>query len=375
MKKIAFLQGNIKIFSDFPPEYDLHIFPEKKTKMKTFNISRDGFSFNIDYDYPSTIIPEISYYRDNILYGKDYLEIEASSGFDPGLKGFISVNPENTLNIPPERSFSQVNGEYKFHPYQNDFWGPLVRSRFYQSKTRREDLGLAKYDYLLLKTALAPEFTFLKYFNIYAGLGFEKVYFYDTEIDETSINHINIENEEKNYPFFESRVKLDPIPIRIGNRIDKYLVFTFTEYLSSSELSLKCAYDFEFSNLSIYSLKFKTDLNYFNTPFHHNTDVSSSFFKGFTGNGYYTNRSFSLSNEFRMSVYQDYIYAGAFADCVVFEPEGYLMSGTKYGIAAGPTGRFLFYDQYELIVYYSIDYLKPDEKRGTNLQLKFRKKW
>ena len=175
--------------------------------------------------------------------------------------------------------------------------------------------------------------------------------------------------------FFESRIKLDPIPIRIGNRIDKYLVFTFTENLSSTELSLKCAYDFEFSNLSIYSIKFKTDLFFFDTPFYHNENVNSTFFKGFSGNGYYTNREFSMSNEYRVSAYQDYIYVGAFVDYVVFKPEGYLMSGTKHGFAAGPTGRFLFYDQFELIVYYSIDYLMPDDKTGTNLQIKLRKKW
>lgn len=378
LKKIAFIQNNLKIFSDFPPEYDLHIYPEKGSGMKGLSISRDGISFNIDYDYPSTVIPEVSYYRDNFIYGKDYFEIDLSSGFDPGLKGFISVPPSNTLKIPPERSFSQVTAEYKFNPYKNDLWGPITRSRLYQSNSSRPDLGLTKYDYLQSKSTLAPEFTFLNYFNIYAGLGYEKVYFYDIDKEDTATEHIEIKNDQESYPFFESRIKLDPIPIRLGNRIDKYLVFTFTEYFGSSssrELSLKCAYDFEFSDLSIYSFKFKSDLNFFDTPFHHNAGVSSSFFKGFSGSGYYTNRALSVSNEYRVSIYQDYIYAGAFLDYVVFEPEGYLMSGTKYGLAAGPTGRFLFYDQFELIVYYSLDYLLPERTVGTNLQMKFRKKW
>lgn len=377
-KKIAFIQNNLKIFSDFPPEYDLHIYPEKGSGMKGLSISRDGVSFNIDYDYPSTVIPEVSYYRDNFIYGKDYFEIDLSSGFDPGLKGFISVPPSNTLKLPPERSFSQVTSEYKFNPYKNDLWGPIIRSRLYQSKSSRPDLGLTKYDYLQSKSTIAPEFTFLNYFNIYAGLGYEKVYFYDIDKDDTATEHIEIKNDQESYPFFESRIKLDPIPIRLGNRIDKYLVFTFTEYFgsrSSRELSLKCAYDFEFSDLSIYSFRFKSDLNLYDTPFHHNAGVSSSFFKGFSGSGYYTNRALSVSNEYRVSIYQDYIYAGAFLDYVVFEPEGYLMSGTKYGLAAGPTGRFLFYDQFELIVYYSLDYLLPERTVGTNLQMKFRKKW
>jgi hypothetical protein len=271
-----------------------------------------------------------------------------------------------------------VTAEYKFNPYKNDLWGPITRSRLYQSKSSRPDLGLTKYEYLQSKSTLAPEFTFLNYFNIYAGLGYEKVYFYDIDEEDTAPQHIEIKNNKESYPFFESRIKLDPIPIRIGNRIDKYLVFTFTEYLgsrTSRELSLRCAYDFEFSDLSIYSFKFKSDLNFYDTPFHHNASVNSSFFKGFSGSGYYTNRIFSISNEYRVSVYQDYIYAGAFVDYTVFEPEGYLMSGTKHGIAAGPTGRFLFYDQFEFIVYYSLDCLLPEETIGTNLQMKFRKKW
>ncbi len=378
LKKVVFLQNNLKIFSDFPPEYDLHIYPEKGSGMKGLGVSRDGISFNIDYDYPSTVIPEVSYYRDNLIYGKDYFEIDLSSGFDPGLKGFISIPPSNTLNIPPERSFSQVTAEYKFNPYKNDLWGPITRSRLYQSKSSRPDLGLTKYEYLQSKSTLAPEFTFLNYFNIYAGLGYEKVHFYDIDEEDTAPQHIEIKNNKESYPFFESRIKLDPIPIRIGNRIDKYLIFTFTEYFgsrTSRELSLRCAYDFEFSDLSIYSFKFKSDLNFYDTPFHHNASVNSSFFKGFSGSGYYTNRIFSISNEYRVSVYQDYIYAGAFADYTVFKPEGFLMSGTKHGIAAGPTGRFLFYDQFEFIVYYSLDYLLPEGTSGTNLQMKFRKKW
>lgn len=378
LKKITFLHNNLKIFDNFPPEYDLHFFPEKGDGTKGLSISRDGISFNIDYDYPSKIIPEVSYYRDNFLYGKDYFEADVSSGFDPGLKGFVSIPPKNTLVFPPERSFSQVTGEYKFNPYKNDFFGPIIKGKLYQSKSSRPDLGLTKYKYLQSRGTLAPEFTFLNYFNIYSGFGYERVFFYDISTDTTATRHLDIDNGRENYPFLESRIKLDPIPIRLGNRIDKYLIFTIAEYFGDSrsrEMQLLCAYDFEFGDLSIYSLKFRSDIYLLDTPFHHNAGVSSSFFKGFSGNGYYTNREFSISNEYRIPVYQDYIYAGAFIDWVVFEPEGFLLSGTKYGVAAGPTGRFLFYDQFELILYYSLDYLMPDGKNGTNFQIKFRKKW
>lgn len=380
LKRITLLQENLKLFSDFPPEYDLHFYPEKGGDSGTLDLgySRDGISFNIDYKYPSVIIPEVSYYRDNILYGKDYLELDASSGFDPGMKGYVSLPPSNTFKLPPERSFSQVTGEYKFNPYMTDFFGPILKGKLYQSTSSRSDLGLKNYDYIKADGALAPEFTFLKYFNIYAGFGYEKDFFYKINIDETAQRYLEIDNRRENYPYFQSRIKLDPIPIRLGNRIDKYFILTYTEYTGeqrSREFELTSAYDFEFNDLSIYSMKFKSNMNFLDTPFHHNANVSSSVFKGFSGSSYYTNREFSMSNEYRIPVYQDYIYAGAFMDAVVFEPEGYLMSGTKFGIAAGPTGRFLFYDQFELIIYYSIDCLFPDGVSGTNLQASFRKKW
>ncbi len=380
LKRITMLQDNLKLFSDFPPEYDLHFYPEKGGDGSTNGLgySRDGVSFNINYKYPSVIIPEVSYYRDNILYGKDYLELDVSSGFDPGLKGFVSIPPSNTFQLPPERSFSQLTGEYKFNPYMSDFFGPILRGKLYQSTSSRSDLGLSSYDYIKTDGVLAPEFTFLKYFNIYAGFGYEKDFFYKINIDETADRYLKIDNRRENYPYFQSRIKLDPIPIRLGNRIDKYLILTYSEYTGeqrSREFEATSAYDFEFSDLSIYSLKFKSNLNFLDTPFHHNAGVSSSAFKGFSGRSYYTNKELSVSNEYRIPVYQDYIYAGAFIDAVVFEPEGYLMSGTKSGVAAGPTGRFLFYDQFELIIYYSIDYLFPDGVSGTNLQASFRKKW
>ncbi len=378
LKKIHIFGNNLKLFSDYPPEYDLHFYPEKGEKMNGLSIRREGFSFNIDYSYPSEIIPEISWYKNNIFYGKDYLELNFSSGFDPGLKGFISISPSNTLNIPPERSFSQLLGEYKFNPYKNDFFGPLIRSKLYQSRSSRSDFGLNTYEYFQSRFTLAPEFTLLNYFNIYAGFGYERTNFYEIDKDETAEYPMEIEDGVADYPFFESRIKIDPIPIRLGNRIDKYLLFTLTEYFgekSSRELQLTGAYDFEFSDLSIYSLKFKANINLYDTPFYHNAAVNSQFFKGFSGNSYFTNRGLSISNEYRISIYQDYIYAGAFVDVTTFDPEGYILSGTKYGIAAGPTGRFLFYDQFELIVYYSIDRLIPEGNIGTNFQIKFRKKW
>jgi len=376
-KKIKLLNYNLKIFSDYPPEYDLHFYIEGNGNLNPLSMKKDGMSFNIDYNYPSEFIPTISFYWNNFFYGKDFLEIDLSSGFDPGLKGFISLNPKNTINIPPARTFSEISGEYKIHPFMNEFFGPIVRGKLYQSNSSREDLFITKYKYLQSRFTLAPEFTFLKYGNIYAGFGFEKVFFYSIDADETK-EYYTIDNESENYTFFESRIKLEPIPIRIGNRIDKYMILTISEYLGkqrSREIELESVYDFEFKDLSVYSFKFKSDLFYYNTPFHHNVQVNSQFFKGFSGESYYTNKIVSISNEYRLSIYQDYIYAGGFVDTVFFKPEGFLLSGDKFGFAIGPTARFLIYDQFEFIVYYSIDRLLPDGKSGTNLQFKLRKKW
>ena len=260
----------------------------------------------------------------------------------------------------------------------NDFIGPLLRVRLYHSNGSRDDLGLAQFKILNTRETLAPEVTLLKHLNVYAGAGIEQVLVYSSRIDPSAEKSLQSSNNYYINSFAEARLKFDPVPIRIGNRIDKYLIFTYTEYLtgnSSNEIKIQGVYDAEFSNLSVLSLKSKMVLLFNNPPFYHNEGISDQYFKGFSSESYYSNKEISLSGEYRFSIYQDFLYVGGFVDAVLFEPAGYKLSGTKIGLISGVTGRVLIYDQFELIAYFGIDRLFPDDRSGTNLRLKLTKKW
>jgi len=366
----------IKFFDNYIPPNDLHFFLKKKNKSSSDD--REGLSFDIDYKFPSVFIPQIYYYTEKLFFSKDYLETEFSIGFDPGFKGLFNLPPENTMQFPPERRFIELTEEYKVSPMQNDFIGPLLRGRLYHSNTTRKDLGIKDYKYLNLRGTLAPEITLLKHLNLYAGIGIEKIILYDTTTDYEADEYLVISDNTYTNAFTELRIKFDPIPLRLGNRIDKYIVLTYTDYFSgndSNRLEVKGAYDAMFENLSILSFRFRTILMYNNSPFYKSEDINSSYFKGFSGESYYTDKALALSLEYRFSINQDYLYAGGFVDWIVFEPEGFFLSGTKKGVVYGPTARILIYDQFEFTVYFGWDVLYPDKITGTSLKMKLTKKW
>ncbi len=369
---------DITFFERYVPLHDLHFFVENYKGTGFSSGKTAGLGYNIDYKFSSLFIPQIYYYDENILAAKDYFEGDISAGVDPGFNGLFSLPPSNTLLFPPELRFEELTGEYKISPMQNEFIGPLLRGNLFHSDSSRPDLGITKYRYLKSSGTLAPEITILKNLNVYAGFGVANILIYDSKIDyQTARYLIPDDNSYINY-FGEARIKFDPIPLRIGNRIDKFIILTYTDYFTgngSNRLDIQGVYDTEFDNLSILSFKAKAVLLYRHPPFYMSENVNNEYFKGFPGKSYYTNRKFSASLEYRFSLYQDFIYAGGFADWVIFRPEGYILSGTKQGINFGPTGRILIYDQFECIVYFGFDRLLPDNIRGTNLKIKFTKKW
>lgn len=365
-------------FDRYTPLHDLHFYVKHRKSSDLSGGKQEGIGYDIDYKFSSLFIPQLYYYNANIIAARDYLESNLSVGIDPGINGLFKIPPSNTLLFPPALRFIELTGEYKISPMQNEYIGPLVRGKLYHSETSRKDLGITSYRYLSSRGTLAPEFTVLKNLNIYAGLGSEHIFIYNSKIDYRAERHINPEDDEYINSFAETRLKFDPIPIRIGNRMDKYMLLTYTNYFAgnnSSRIEILGVYDAEFSNLSVLSFKTKAVALYNSPPFYLSEDVSNQIFKGFTGKDYYSNRKLSASIEYRFSIYQDFIYAGAFFDWIIFKPEGYILSGTKQGINFGPTGRILIYDQFEFIAYFGFDRLFPDNKTDTNLKMKLRKKW
>ncbi len=369
---------DIDLFDRYVPLHELHFFVTDSKNADTLNSKIEDIDYNIRYKFPSVLIPEISFYKENYFAAKDYFESEISVGLDPGIKGLFSYPPENTLLFPPAIAFIELTGEYKMSPMKNKSIGPLIRGLIYHSNSARTDLGITKYKYLNVKATLAPEITLLKNLNIYAGIGTDQIAVYDYEIDYEMENHLSKNKDIYHNTFAEARLKFAPTPIKAGNRMDKYVIITYTSYLAgknANQLEIVTAYDMEFKNLSILSFRSKIFMLYGDSQFFQHENVHNSYFKGFPSDSYYSGKKTSVSGEYRFSLYQDYIYTGAYIEAVSFEPEGYVLSGSKNGINFGPTGRLLLYDQFELTAYFGFHILLPDNKTGTNFQITLKKKW
>ncbi len=367
----------IELFDKPLPLYDLHVHVEK-IKEGSLLESKSGFGFKIDYKFSSLFIPEVSWHKKDFLGKGDKFNVSLASALDFGFKNIYKNPKKGAPDFPPKRTYSEINSEYLFMPINSKIFTPLVKARIFHNATSRPDLGLEKYQYILTRAVFAPGFTLLNNLNIYGGFGMENIFFFDSSVNSTSSDHIDIKNKTESFPFAELQIKHEPIPIRIGNRIDKNMVFyyreLFNEY-SSSEFELNIDYDFEFKNLSILSVKSMTNLFFRTHPFHHQNDVNSNYFKGFTGKSYYSGRQTALSTEYRFSINEDFIYTGFFCDLIFFKASGFETSGKKTGLVAGPTIRMLFYDQFELIAYFGRDILLPDKTSQNNIGLRFRKKW
>ncbi len=378
LNSIVLFEKKVQVFSKYPAEYELHFYFDYGDGSNGPGLRREGWGLNIDYEYPSVFIPEISLYNNGILSAGDYLETDFSAGFDTGLDGVLSMHPHNTLKIPPQRTFSMVGTEYRFAPVGQTIFTPVIRGRLYHSASGRPDLGYSSFKYLSLRGTLAPGVTPLDNLNISAGLGCESNRFYGIEEDPFVTGQEDISEGLKNYPFTELRVVFDPLPFRPGIRKEKNATLTFTHYFDGvefSELSLNGAHDFEFSNLSILSFRLWAVFNNSSAPFNHHAPVHSQNFKGFSGLSYHANRLIEFSSEYRFSVYQDYIYTGLYCDWALFRPEGLIISGVKGGVVAGPTVRILVYDQFEFTMYVGWDRLFPEKESRKNIKFRFARRW
>lgn len=378
LNSIMLFDQKVQLFSKYPAEYELHFYFDYGEGKNGPGIRREGWGFNIDYDYPSLFIPEISLYNMDLFNRGDSLETDFSAGFDPGLGGLVSLHPHNTLEFPPHRTFSMIETEYRFAPVKKTIFTPVVLGSLYHSAAGRPDLGYSSFKYLSLRGTLAPGITPLEDLRIYAGIGCESNRYYDIREDPLVSGIEDIGEGWMNYPFTEFRVVFDPLPSRPGIRKEKNFTLTFSHYFDGvefSELDINGARDFEYSNLSILSLKLWAVFNNSSAPFNHHAAVNSQYFKGFSGLSYYANRLVEFSSEYRFSIYQDYIYTGLFIDWALFRPEGLVISGVKGGVVAGPTVRFLIYDQFEFSIYAGWDRLFPDGSSQKNIKFRLTRRW
>ncbi len=368
----------VRIFDDYPPAYNLYIHVKKRDGfLKGRNEGGDSsWGMGLRIGFPSELKPRVYYKKRNLLFQEDRLDAEISAGLDAGLDSLLAVPPELKFN-PPEYTFSRFTVDYSIPPGMGKHFSPVYKSDVYHSKSSREDIGLETYRYLKVNEILAPGVNFLGKFNLYTGFGYEFIVFHENTYEDFSEEY-GADEKMSHYPYLEAQVSFDPFSWFIGLRKSMDFSLKYQEFfkkIKSREFEATGLVEKEFKNLSILSFKFRGNFMFLDVPFYHQSDVSSDYFKGFTGKGFYSSKQLSLSSEYRFSVYQDYIYSGFFVDYTVFEAYGEEIYGNKRGIVAGTLLRVLFYDQFEFGLYWGMDRLFPDRESQWNLKMNLSKKW
>jgi len=83
----------------------------------------------------------------------------------------------------------------------------------------------------------------------------------------------------------------------------------------------------------------------------------------------------AVSNEYRISVYRDFLYIGAYFDMTLFDGSKRDLTGAQFGFVGGPTIRVLLLDHFELYLQYGWDYLLSTKKNHGYLYFNIYNKW
>ncbi len=372
--------------------------PDKKKKKITLN----KFDYGLRINYYKGFIPYLKYYHLGLFAPGDFFMGETSAGFMYGL--------DRKFTRPPRETYAHLNLNYFFTPTFKDFFTPLVRFDMYQSKSARPDLGLWQYSFLLLNAKFAPGITFLTKFNMYIGMGVEAAFIFQSKFNKYLIYqydpiqlifgdntlqkikiamdlaefHRKVNNHIDTYAYVEAGMIYDfskkgtrVYELR-KNRLKKEIAFAYDFYILRKNfhtIRLIGNFDHEFKNHSIYSGGIIYQFAYGDTPFYKEASVSNTSFMGLQRMAYFSKNALSQSNEYRISIYQDFFYVGVFFDMTFFEGSGRDLKGPQFGFVGGPTVRLLVLDHFELYLQYGWDYLVSTRNHQGFLYFNVYNKW
>ncbi len=369
-------------------------------KKKKFTLNKVDYGLKVNY-YKG-FIPYLKYYQLGLISAGDFFMGEISAGFMYGL--------DRKFTRPPRETYSNLNLNYFFTPTFKELFTPLVRFSLYQSKAARFDLGLREYSFLLLNAMLAPGITLLKKFNIYTGVGVEAAFIFnskknpfivlqylpsqlvsgDNAFAKTKVltDLVNFYKEVNNhidtYAYIEAGVlydfskKSNKVYELRKNRMKKDIALAYDFYILKKNfhtIRLLGNFDHEFKNRGIYSGGIIYQFAYGDTPFYKESSVSNNSFMGLQRLAYFSRNALSVSNEYRISVYQDFLYVGAYLDMTLFEGSGRDLKGIQFGFVGGPTVRLLILDHFELYLQYGWDYLVSTKTNDGHLYFNIYNKW
>jgi hypothetical protein len=371
---------------------------DKKNKKPVLNRVDYGLRVN----YYKGFIPYLRYYHLGLIAPGDFFMGDTSVGIMYGL--------DRKFTKPPRETYFSFSTNYFFPPTFKEIFTPLIKADLLQSKAARPDLNLLSYNYLLLNAMLAPGITILSKFNLYFGYGVETAFIFHSTINKYMIykydpyqvifgsntaqdikalkdlysfyRQVNDHTDVYNYleagflyDFSKKRTKIYELH---KNRLKKEIALIYDFYFLYeifNKIRLLGIYEHEFKDRSIYSVKISYQYCFGETPFYHEASVSNLVFKGFQRTSYFSKNALSQSNEYRISVYKDFLYVGAYFDMTVFEGSGRDVKGAQFGIVGGPTMRVLLMDHFELYLQYGWDYLFSNKNNGGYLYFNIYNKW
>ena len=378
---------------------------------KSGNLNK--FDYGLRLNFYKGFIPYLNYYQLGLVSKKDFFLAETSLGVMYGL--------DSKFTKPPRITYYDLTAAYFFPPTFKDIFTPHLKFNLLYSKAARPDLGLEEYKFLVLNGMLAPGITLLSKFNIYTGFGVETALQFQNKVNDFRLLQTAVQFKSlaiDPYPLFSGEIRQADIKnyenlmrdkfgdkdylrtdvynyIEAGimydfskkgdsvyelrkNRLKKEIKFAYDFYFlkkAFDKIRVMGNYDYEFKDRSIYSGALTYQFTFYNPPFYHEGSVSSPAFRGFYGLAYYSKNVLAQSNEYRISVYRDFLYIGVYFDMTLFDGSKRDLTGAQFGFVGGPTIRLLLLDHFELYIQYGWDYLLATHKSHGYFYFNVSNKW
>lgn len=413
----------LPFFDRYSPRYDLVVIFSKSILPPHMDPSRGGdaggplkngnvgkkkkivlnkFDYGLKIHFYRGFIPFLKYYHLGLISRGDFFMADTSVGIMYGI--------DRKFKRPPRETFFNFNTGYFFTPTFKEVFTPSIRASLLQSKTGRPDLGLLSYHFLIMNAMLAPGITLLRSVNLYTGVGVETAFFFNSKLNKYKLLNldpsrlikqknpvqemenirtmITLERETERrtdvYTYIEAGFiydftrRSDNIYELRKNRLKKEIALIYDFYFvekTFSKVRLVGYFEHEFKGRNIYSGMLTYQFLFGKVPFYQEQSVSNQAFKGLQVWAYHSRNLLSQSNEYRISMYRDFLYIGAFFDMTLFEGTGRDVKGAQFGFVGGPTGRVLLFDHFELYLYYGWDFLVSTKKSRGYFYFNIQNKW
>ena len=357
----------LPLFEQYGYRYNLTVEPVFYSKGEAEKKIR-GLQYGIRLGYPG-ITPNARYTIPSLFVRDDRLQIDCSTG--------IAVSPTSPLK-KPSMSFIQSGSTYSLVPMFDSLFTPRIRGNGYYSSASRSDIGLISYDYLKSSAALEPGITLLSHFRIFAGAGIERVFFFSEKTEPMYTDRYSGLKGDHWWKTLSAHAELGQYIGLIMPELWKSVNFDYTWFFDGTtfkRFELAAHSDYSVRKYDILTTSCKGVWLRGTVPFYYEHAVNDDDFIGFAGRDYYTRTALKLKLEYITSIYRDFLFIGPYLHNVAFKGTGRTIGSRQYGTAAGITGRWVFWDQFEARVYAGKDCLWTKRMFGTDIMFSVSKKF